>query len=277
MPLQRLVSAQRVAARGPGSASAHRHRRGMARSSAGCALPRAARLVALWASRRGPPRHRARRISGRDPGSHRQPAARGSWATRTRDSRISFRRPRACSVRCATSRACRSTDPDARPWLRHAAWPESYRPLVDTAAAAERRRAAPRPLPVRPCRGRRGARDRRRSGARRHHRAGALSLLGRGREGIEARRAPRVRAQGHRAALHAAADPRGASASRRASRATPLSPSRGRTARRSRAWPARRCPRALRGCARCTWSSSASPTTWAISARSATMRDLPSG
>src|SRR6185312_14799654 len=24
------------------------------------------------------------------------------------------------------------TDPDARPWLRHAAWPESYRPLVDT-------------------------------------------------------------------------------------------------------------------------------------------------
>lgn len=25
----------------------------------------------------------------------------------------------------------RSTDPDTRPWLRHAAWPQSYRPLVD--------------------------------------------------------------------------------------------------------------------------------------------------
>jgi Ni,Fe-hydrogenase III large subunit len=25
-----------------------------------------------------------------------------------------------------------STDPDSRPWLRHAAWPENYRPLVDT-------------------------------------------------------------------------------------------------------------------------------------------------
>src|SRR5450432_149196 len=25
----------------------------------------------------------------------------------------------------------RSTDPDTRPWLRHAAWPQSYRPLID--------------------------------------------------------------------------------------------------------------------------------------------------
>src|SRR5579863_4134626 len=28
----------------------------------------------------------------------------------------------------------RSTDPDARPWLRHAAWPESFHPLIDTRA-----------------------------------------------------------------------------------------------------------------------------------------------
>lgn len=26
----------------------------------------------------------------------------------------------------------RSTDPDTRPWLRHAAWPEAYRPLIDS-------------------------------------------------------------------------------------------------------------------------------------------------
>lgn len=34
----------------------------------------------------------------------------------------------------------RSTDPDSRPWLRHAAWPRSYRPLLDapqSATAAE--------------------------------------------------------------------------------------------------------------------------------------------
>src|ERR1700722_10650107 len=28
----------------------------------------------------------------------------------------------------------RSTDPDARPWLRHAAWPESFHPLIETGA-----------------------------------------------------------------------------------------------------------------------------------------------
>src|ERR1700716_543145 len=26
----------------------------------------------------------------------------------------------------------RSAAPDTRPWLRHAAWPQSYRPLIDT-------------------------------------------------------------------------------------------------------------------------------------------------
>ena len=30
-----------------------------------------------------------------------------------------------------------STDPDSRPWLRHAAWPENYRPLIDISAPPE--------------------------------------------------------------------------------------------------------------------------------------------
>ena len=30
-----------------------------------------------------------------------------------------------------------STDPDSRPWLRHSAWPENYRPLVDTSPPPE--------------------------------------------------------------------------------------------------------------------------------------------
>jgi Ni,Fe-hydrogenase III large subunit len=30
----------------------------------------------------------------------------------------------------------RSTDPDTRPWLRHAAWPQSYRPLIDPPSLA---------------------------------------------------------------------------------------------------------------------------------------------
>ena len=46
-------------------------------------------------------------------------------------------------------------------------------------------------------------------GARRHHRAGALPLLGRGREGAAAGGAARLHAQGHREALHRAAAPRG--------------------------------------------------------------------
>jgi Ni,Fe-hydrogenase III large subunit/Ni,Fe-hydrogenase III component G len=35
-----------------------------------------------------------------------------------------------------------STDPDTRPWLRHAAWPPSYRPLVDPPVAATATEAA---------------------------------------------------------------------------------------------------------------------------------------
>src|SRR5882724_6190843 len=30
----------------------------------------------------------------------------------------------------------RSTDPDTRPWLRHAAWPQTFRPLIDPPALA---------------------------------------------------------------------------------------------------------------------------------------------
>ena len=70
----------------------------------------------------------------------------------------------------------------------------------DATAARQRRR-----LRLRARRGRRRARDRRRAGACGHHRAGPLPLLGRRREGAAARGAPRLRAQGHRTALHRAA------------------------------------------------------------------------
>src|SRR3982075_1360983 len=30
----------------------------------------------------------------------------------------------------------RSTDPDTRPWLRHAAWPQTFRPLIDPRSLA---------------------------------------------------------------------------------------------------------------------------------------------
>jgi len=35
----------------------------------------------------------------------------------------------------------RSTDPDVRPWLRHASWPQSYRPLIDAPQGAPTLRA----------------------------------------------------------------------------------------------------------------------------------------
>ena len=74
----------------------------------------------------------------------------------------------------------RSTDPDTRPWLRHAAWPPDYRPLID-----------PPPPPPAPLSRRSIAYEFVRvegegvheiavgPRARRHHRARALSLLGR--------------------------------------------------------------------------------------------------
>ena len=65
-------------------------------------------------------------------------------------------------------------------------------------------------------------------------------------------------------------------ASRRGSRAIQRSRTRGPTARRSRAWPAARSPRAPRGCAALRSSSSASPIISATWARSATTRASPS-
>ena len=99
-------------------------------------------------------------------------------------------------------------------------------------------------LSVRARLGRRRARDSGRTGARGHHRARAFPLLDRRREGAQARGAARLRAQGHRAAVHEDASCSRAIASRRACRAIPPSRSRGRIARRSRACRALRVPAA---------------------------------
>ena len=95
-------------------------------------------------------------------------------------------------------------------------------------------------------RGRRRARDPGRARARGDHRTGPFPLLGGRREGAAARRAPRLRAQGNRAALHRTAAPRGpppggARLGRFRRRVSP-----GPIARRSRAWRERPIPRARR-------------------------------
>ena len=106
----------------------------------------------------------------------------------------------------------RASDPDSRPWLRHAAWPAAYFPL---AAPTEDYRPAGTPtadqypfvrvsgdgvheIPVGPVH----------AG---HHRARAFSLLDRRREGAQARGAPRLRSQRHRAAIHEDQAARGSS------------------------------------------------------------------
>ena len=125
-------------------------------------------------------------------------------------------------------------------------------------------------LRVRPGRRRRRARDPGRAGARRHHRARALPLPDRRREGAAAGGAPRLRAQGHRKALRGAAARRTAQRSPAASRATAPSPTHGPMRRRPRAIAGVAPPPRARGCARSRSSASASRITWATSATSAT-------
>ena len=97
-------------------------------------------------------------------------------------------------------------------------------------------------LPVRARRRRRRARDPGRAGARRHHRARALPLPDRRREGAAARGAARLRPQGHREALRGDAGRRRATASPAAFPATARSRTRGRMRRRSRRSPERAPP-----------------------------------
>ncbi len=125
-------------------------------------------------------------------------------------------------------------------------------------------------ISVRARRGRRRARDSRRTGPRGHHRAGPLPLPDRRREGAAAGGAARLRPQGHREALRGDGGRRRATGSPDASPATARSRTRGRTRRRSRRSPRRRRRRARSGCARSRSSASGSPTIWATSATSAT-------
>ena len=127
-------------------------------------------------------------------------------------------------------------------------------------------------LRLRARRGRRRARDPRGPHPRRHHRAGPLPLLHRRREGASPRGAAGLRAQGHRQALRGVHGGGG------------LPPRRARVGgfhrrlrvgllrrRPSRSWAwCRRPGRA--GSGRCSWSASASPTTWATWGRWATTR-----
>ncbi len=164
-------------------------------------------------------------------------------------------------------------DPDSRPWLRHAAWPREYKPLAPRSIDYVGDGTPPpddypfvrvsgdgvHEIPVGPVH----------AG---HHRAGPLPLLDRRREGAEARGAPGLRAQGHRAAVRAHEARRGPSA--RGARV-------GRFGRRvlvgvlpgARGSGALRGARSARfGCARSRSKPSASRITSAISARSATTR-----
>ena len=165
---------------------------------------------------------------------------------------------------------------DQRRWLRHGAWPKGTYPLRKSFDARARAAAAAGQLCLRAGHGRRRARDPGRAGACGHHRARSLPLLGGGRARAAPGGASRVHAQGHREALRVAQRARGVAASPGASAATRRSPTPGPMRWRRRVPRASHRRRARCGCARCSWSASASPTTWAIWASSPTTPAWPS-
>ena len=196
MPLRALVRAQRTAAGRPGTARPHRVGRSVATSRTGLWPPQAA---GSWRSGRAADERAdaddSRGISRRAQRTRVDRCRSPILTPPTRESRISFPPPHACSVRWQTSSGVRSTDPDTRPWLRHAAWPPDYRPLIDPPLSGAR--------PLRP------VIDAyafvRVEGDGVHEIAvgpvhagiiepGPLSLLGGRREGVETRRALGVRA-----------------------------------------------------------------------------------
>ena len=96
-----------------------------------------ARLLALWGSpRRAGSAHRVGSV-------FRRSARRSSCSCRFRNADAPYPGleeifPAAARMQRAMADllGLRSTDPDTRPWLRHAAWPATYRPLIDPPARA---------------------------------------------------------------------------------------------------------------------------------------------
>ena len=191
---------------------------------AALAWERGGRLVALWASDERDRGARVSRCASRcvdADGLTRARTARCRTPTRAIPDLAAdlSRRRTACSAPPSTWSASRPRRDDQRPWLRHGDWPIDRFPLRrDFEALAEvaspGRRTTPfvrvdgdgvHEIPVGP-------------GARRHHRARALPLLSRRREGAAPRGAPGLRAQGHREALRGAGARRRRTASRAASR-----------------------------------------------------------
>ena len=138
----------------------------------------------------------------------------------------------------------RSSDPDTRPWLRHAAWPPAFRPLTRATGPATTAEPAVEgyqfvqvegdgvhEIPVGPVHA--GIIE-----------PGHFRFSVVGEKVLRPRGTPRVHAQGNRTALHRAAATWRVTGSPRGCRATPQLPSPGPTARHSRAWPAPRFRRA---------------------------------
>ena len=142
-------------------------------------------------------------------------SCRSSGASAIPTSSATFPVRRAHAARDARpARACAAEGAgDRRPWLRPRRVARDAVPLRRDHGARPAASAAER-LSVRARRRRRRARDPGGPGARRHHRARPLPLLGRRREGAAAGGAPGLRAQGHRAALHRAGAAGGAPARR---------------------------------------------------------------
>ena len=89
-----------------------------------------ARLLALWASRDNPGGDIVRAAFIADPGVLLLNLPLGSDETDYPGIEQSFPSANRMQRAAADLSGLRSTDADARPWLRHAAWPESFHPLI---------------------------------------------------------------------------------------------------------------------------------------------------
>ena len=120
----------------------------------------------------------------------------------SRASKHCFRARAACSGRSRICTDCAPTAPIRGRWLRHAAWPEDFHPLIDAAAPASAAAPAHRRLRIRRGGGRRRARNSRWARCMRGSSNPDISAFPWSARRCSARGAPRLCSQRHRTALH---------------------------------------------------------------------------
>jgi Ni,Fe-hydrogenase III large subunit/Ni,Fe-hydrogenase III component G len=138
MPVRRWFDASTVCAGAPG-VHALEVTRETWRQAAGAIAAAGGRLLALWTSRSAGGGARAHAALSAEPGVLVMALPLAPVDTDYPGLEDLFPAASRMQRAAADLTGVRSTDPDARPWLKHAAWPEGYRPLVDGEATPDRK------------------------------------------------------------------------------------------------------------------------------------------